>query len=110
MLFRSVLRKVSSTLGEALREYDVVARYGGEEFAIVLPTTPKQKGASIAERLRLSICDQDFRYKDHQISCRISLGVAAFPEDGKIPEELVAAADSALYRAKEGGRNQVMLA
>lgn len=105
-----VLRKVSAILGEALREYDVVARYGGEEFAIVLPTTPKLKGASIAERLRIAICEHEFRFKEHQISCSISLGVAAFPEDGKVPEELVAAADAALYRAKEGGRNQIMLA
>lgn len=105
-----VLRKVSAALSDALREYDVVARYGGEEFAIMLPTTPKLKGASIAERLRLAICEQDYRFKDHHISCTISLGVAAFPEDGKVPEELIAAADAALYRAKESGRNQVALA
>lgn len=105
-----VLRKVSTSLSDALREYDVVARYGGEEFAIVLPTTPKLVGATIAERLRLAVCRQEFRFKEQQIACTISLGVAAFPEDGKVPDELVAAADQALYKAKESGRNQVALA
>jgi diguanylate cyclase (GGDEF)-like protein len=105
-----VLKKVSAILSDALREYDIVARYGGEEFAIILPTTPKQKSATIAERLRLAVCEKDFRFKDDDISCSISLGVACFPEDGKDPDSLVASADAALYKAKESGRNQVALA
>ena len=105
-----VLRKVAAILSEALREYDVVARYGGEEFAIVLPTTPKQKSATIAERLRLAICGEDFRFKDQDINCSISLGVACFPDDGQDADSLVASADKALYKAKDCGRNQVALA
>ncbi len=104
-----VLKVVSRLLSEALREYDIVARYGGEEFAVVLPTTPKLKAASIAERLRTSIAESKFVYKDKAMSCTISLGVACFPQDGKSPEALIAAADKALYRAKEQGRNQVVL-
>lgn len=105
-----VLVKVSGLLSEALREYDIVARYGGEEFAVILPTTPKQKGASIAERLRVSISEHDFKFKDQEISTSISLGVACFPEEGDSPEALIASADKALYEAKDRGRNQVVLA
>lgn len=105
-----VLQKVSAILSTALREYDVVARYGGEEFVVILPTTPKQVGASIAERLRVSISETIFRHKDKEIRCTISLGVAAFPDDGKDPDSLIAASDAALYRSKESGRNQVSLA
>ena len=105
-----VLKKVSALLSQALREYDIVARYGGEEFAVILPTTPKQKGASIAERLRASIADAEFTYKDKVIKTSISVGVACFPDDGETSESLVAASDKALYTAKEHGRNQVHLA
>ena len=105
-----VLKKVSAMLGHALREYDVVARYGGEEFAVILPTTPKQKGASIAERLRAIVADTDFVYKDKTIRATISCGVSCFPEDGDSSEALIASADKALYAAKARGRNQVFLA
>lgn len=105
-----VLKRVSALLSQALREYDVVARYGGEEFAIILPTTPKQKGASIAERLRASIAETDFTFKDKPIRTTISCGVACFPEDGETSDALVAAADKALYTAKDRGRDQIHLA
>lgn len=105
-----VLKRVSALLSSALREYDVVARYGGEEFAIILPTTPKGKGASIAERLRCSVGETEFLFKDKSIQTTLSCGVACFPEDGETAEALVAAADRALYAAKARGRNQVHLA
>lgn len=105
-----VLKQVSQSLSEALREYDVVARFGGEEFAIILPTTPKQKGGSIAERLRLGVCQSEYCFKDQNIECSISLGVSAFPDDAQDTDGLVAAADKALYKAKESGRNQVATA
>ena len=105
-----VLQGVSKRLSDALREYDVIARYGGEEFAIILPTTPKLEGAAIAERLRTSICEAPFRFKDEDLSCSISLGVSALPDDANDPESLIARADEALYKAKDSGRNQVSIA
>lgn len=105
-----VLKRVSFMLKQALREYDVVARYGGEEFAVILPTTPKQVGASIAERLRTGIADTEFVYKDKVIKTSISCGVSCFPDDGETSESLIATADKALYVAKGQGRNQVCLA
>lgn len=102
-----VLRKVGDLLMKALREYDIVARYGGEEFSIILPTTPKAKGASIAERLRASVAESKFQHRDRTIPVSVSIGVSSFPEDASSPEGLVSAADKALYRAKEAGRNQV---
>jgi diguanylate cyclase (GGDEF)-like protein len=105
-----VLKRVSAQLSQALREYDVVARYGGEEFAIILPTTPKGKGASIAERLRAGIEESDFTFKDKEIRATISCGVSCFPEDGDTAEALIASADKALYAAKARGRNQIHLA
>lgn len=105
-----VLKKVSALLTQALREYDVVARYGGEEFAVILPTTPKGRGASIAERLRAAVAESDFSFKDKAISTTISCGVACLPEDGDKGDALIAAADKALYAAKARGRNQVFLA
>lgn len=105
-----VLKKVSGLLSQALREYDVVARYGGEEFAVILPTTPKGKGASIAERLRSNVEETEFNFKEREIRTTISCGVSCFPEDGDTADALIASADKALYAAKERGRNQVFLA
>lgn len=103
-----VLKDVSARLSLALREYDIVARYGGEEFAVVLPTTPKSRAMVIAERLRRSISDEPFQFQEHTIECTISLGAASLPEDGEDMDSLVAAADRALYEAKEQGRNRVV--
>lgn len=102
------LRIVSDTLTTALREYDIVARYGGEEFAVVLPSTPRHKGASIAERLRQSIAESNIVHKERKLPVTISVGVSSFPEDADTADDLVAKADRALYEAKRQGRNQVV--
>ncbi len=103
------LRQVSDTLTAGLRDYDVVARYGGEEFAIILPSTPRGRGASTAERLRQAVEDCDIRFRGQRLQVTVSVGVASYPEDCEDCELLVDTADKALYEAKRRGRNQVCL-
>lgn len=106
--------KVLSRIGEVIkhnfRDVDITARYGGEEFSVILPEVSKNHALIAAERLRKNIENIFFQINREKIKVTISSGLAEFPEDGKSPVQLVEAADSALYRAKENGRNQTMLA
>ena len=105
-----VLCEVTDTISRVLREHDVVARYGGEEFALILAGTPRNAGADLGERVRRTIADQKFSFEDQELPVTISLGLATFPEDGDTRHALLKAADRALYRAKETGRNRVVTA
>jgi diguanylate cyclase (GGDEF)-like protein len=102
------LRKIASLLTSNLRKSDTLARYGGEEFIIMMPETGVARGKEICERLRLSIENARFQGQKQEAFLTISIGIAAFPDDGATAEELVKSADSSLYAAKEGGRNRVM--
>jgi diguanylate cyclase (GGDEF)-like protein len=107
-----VLRTVAKLLAEGRRVNDICARYGGEEFAVVLVDTPKLQAAQVADKLRQRIAEFAFPQADNLPGGRltISIGVAAFPDDAATPDALVRAADAALYKAKAGGRNCVVLA
>jgi two-component system, cell cycle response regulator len=101
-----VLRQVAHLLARGCRESDMPVRYGGEEFVVVAPETTAQAAAELAERLRLSICAQPLQAHGHSLDVTASFGVA--DNDGaKKPEELVRAADEAMYAAKTAGRNCV---
>ncbi len=106
-----VLQKVATTLQEALkRPGDFVARYGGEEFVVVLPDTDVQGALVIAEAMRREIEELGIVHRYSGISDRltISLGVAGMQaERDSSPRVLIEAADAALYRAKQAGRNRV---
>lgn len=104
-----LLKGVASCIKGHARGQDIVARYGGEEFAVILPETGKDAALMVAERIRGCISEQPFPNKETQPggNLTISLGVATFPLDANDLKGLVAKADSALYRAKEGGRNRV---
>ncbi|MCK7471713.1 MAG: GGDEF domain-containing protein [Desulfomicrobium escambiense] len=102
------LCKVGAALRRAAREMDVVVRYGGEEFCLILPVTGVKEAAFVAERLRRTIEAEVFPGETNLPLGRltISQGVATYPGDGDTLQQLLAAADLALYRAKELGRNR----
>src|SRR5215831_270316 len=108
------LEDVGAVIKKSLRAGDVGARFGGEEFAAFLLDADYAQGLVAAERVRESIATHQFPavrrgsndpQRTHRIT--ISIGVAAYPDDGRDPIQLVELADSALYRAKHNGRNQV---
>jgi len=103
------LRQVARLLASGCRESDMPVRYGGEEFVVVAPETTAQAAADFADRLRMSICSQPLQVHGKALSITASFGVAG-NEGLKVPEELVQAADEALYRAKSAGRNCVKTA
>lgn len=104
-----VLKKVTERLVEAVREVDVVARYGGEEFLLVLPSTHLAGALTVAERVWRSIGEQDFVVPGAETErITISIGVALYPSRGiGSRDALLKAADRALYRAKDDGRDRI---
>ena len=108
LLGDEVLRQVSSLFHQQLRKIDVVCRYGGEEFAILLTQITTQQALAIAEKLRRLV--ETFQFPGVPRTITISAGVAAFPAHGKSRDDMVRAADSGLYAAKQAGRNRVCLA
>jgi diguanylate cyclase (GGDEF)-like protein len=105
LLGDEVLRQVSEVFGQQLRKVDVVCRYGGEEFCILVPQTSGGNAMEVAEKLRRMV--ETYRFPGVPVKVSISAGVAEFPTHGRSRDELVAAADAALYASKEAGRNRV---
>jgi diguanylate cyclase (GGDEF)-like protein len=105
-----VLRALATELRQQVRESDVVGRFGGEEFTVLLPGTDTAGACGIAERLRSSAGGLRIAAASHaRIQVTVSIGVAVLGQHGSDLFELLAAADVALYRAKDAGRNQVRL-
>lgn len=111
-----VLKTVAKAIKKELREYDIPSRYGGEEFTIILPNTSLEEATVVAERLRSQIEKKKINIEDYRIegvssiNVTISVGVSVYNNSMKEPDELYRAADGALYKAKEGGRNRVVVA
>ena len=106
-----VLRKIGAIFRDCCRNTDLPARYGGEEFAVLCPETPRNGGLTLANRIRAEVEATDFEFGAGQPLGRvtISVGVANFPEDGVSAEEMLEAADKALYLSKKNGRNRVTM-
>jgi len=99
-----VLRDAALTLTGSLRETDIVCRFGGEELVVILPDCPLERAADKAELLRLRIEELS---NTHGTDISASFGVASVPHTSQSVTDLLQAADQALYKAKQGGRNQV---
>jgi|SRR5580658_171975 diguanylate cyclase (GGDEF)-like protein/PAS domain S-box-containing protein len=107
----AVLREIAMSLTRGIRAEDFVCRFGGEEFVVILPTADLAASRVRAERLRSKTKELTILHQGKSMGMiTISVGVAAFPEHGTSPKELMAAADAALYQAKRGGRDQVVVA
>lgn len=106
------LKQVSWELNKCIkRDSDLLARYGGEEFVAILPSTPLEGAKHFAEEMRKHIAKLAIphEYSTSGEFVTLSLGVATYiPTENNNPEQLIEAADKALYQAKENGRNQVM--
>jgi diguanylate cyclase (GGDEF)-like protein len=107
LLGDEVLRQVSSLFHQQLRKIDVVCRYGGEEFAILLTNTNSQHAMGVADKLRRLV--ESWQFPGVPRTVTISIGIAAYPDHGSTRDELVHAADTALYAAKQAGRNRIRL-
>src|SRR6266550_3614471 len=101
----AALVKIAEVFRKTTRQVDCVARYGGEEFVVMLLEANLATATMVAERIRARVAEQDLG--EGKLS--LSIGVAEYPDGGDTPEELIATADAAMYRAKSGGRNQVVV-
>ena len=106
----SVLQETARILAESVRpNEDIVARYGGEEFACLLPNADRRLTSEIAERIRQAVEAKEYDMGQTRFHSTLSIGAAIFPDDAHHGKELLEKADKALYKAKESGRNRIIL-
>ena len=110
-----VLKNMAKVFIKCIRDYDIVGRYGGEEFIILLPDTSLEGARVLAERIRVGVEKTEFKLakslsdKEETIKITISIGVSSFDGKDKNPADVYDEADIALYKAKQEGRNKVVV-
>jgi len=105
------LQALGKFLQESLRYGDVVCRYGGEEFILILPEASLEDTMKRAEHIQLGVKDLQVQHRGMALgTITISLGVAAYPEHGDHPEAVLHAVDTAIHKAKNAGRDTLVVA
>jgi len=104
-----LIRLLAETIHTELRASDTVARYGGDEFIVLLPDTSKERTGAVAERIRVAVANSSTSFNGIRIAATVSIGAAVTDKELNSPDELIQAADRALYASKESGRNRVTL-
>jgi diguanylate cyclase (GGDEF)-like protein len=107
-----LLRFLAQLVRDTVRSDDIFGRFGGEEFLLIMPSRTRDQAFMAAETIRERIAEYDFPFGDRQPLGMVSVsgGVATFPDDARDSVDLLLAADAALYRAKQKGRNKVLVA
>lgn len=100
-----VLQLISRQVKKGTRDTDFLCRYGGEEFVVILPEADAKAAFLVGEKIREQVAKSPFHFKGTRVQITISCGIASFKEGYRI-EQVFDAADKALYKSKEGGRNQ----
>lgn len=102
----AIIREISKTIKENIRQIDFMGRYGGEELSVVLSETDKEQACFAAERIRKAIEAGEISLYDESLKATVSIGISTFPLDSREAKELIDKADQALYLAKGSGRNK----
>jgi diguanylate cyclase (GGDEF)-like protein len=103
-----LLKAIADTVRRTVRFTDAAARYGGDEFVVLLPETDAAGGYVVGEKLRRDIYALTLHAADRNVRSSVSVGLVAYPDDGSTIEQLVAAADVAMYEAKRRGKNRIV--
>ncbi|MDE1153175.1 MAG: GGDEF domain-containing protein [Micavibrio sp.] len=105
----AAIRAVANIVRDTLRNSDVMGRIGGGEFAIFLPSTDEYRASLVAEKLRVAVADLPFSLKEKTVMLCISIGVGDMQPQHKTPDDVLRSASAALTKAKDDGRNRVVL-
>jgi diguanylate cyclase (GGDEF)-like protein len=103
----AVLKKIGEILSSKASPGDIVARYGGEEFAFLTLNCDRKQAVELAENIRKEVETTPVLIRRKKCSVTMSVGVAMFPGDAKMKEDVIWEADTCLYKAKSGGKNKV---